>query len=157
MPFCGPCISASFLCCFGVAFPCRRMFWNFMKLPVPTTNGSLQPCQVPLKWRHNLHAAKPPTHISHVSLWPVTGFMKDACWDHFQRFFQNLHGPQVRTCAGKLCTFTCSSNVPKSAGSNTSPSSSDEPDEAPDEAPEEAERHAADAASGVAGGDSSES
>ena len=72
---------------------------------------------------------------------------------------------------GKLCTFTCSSNVPKSAGSNTSPSSSggepdefddveEAPDEAPDEAPEEApeaEGHAADAASGVAGGDPSES
>ena len=44
--------------------------------------------------------------------------------DHFHRFCQNLHGPQVRTCIGKLCAFTCSSNVPKLPGSNTSPTAS---------------------------------
>ena len=44
--------------------------------------------------------------------------------DHFHRFCQNLHGPQVRTCIGKLCAFTCSSNVPKLPGSNASATAS---------------------------------
>ena len=44
--------------------------------------------------------------------------------DHFHRFFQNLHGPQVRTCIGKLCAFTCSSNVPKLPESNASATAS---------------------------------
>ena len=42
--------------------------------------------------------------------------MKDACCDHFHRFLQNLHGPQVRTCSGKLGFHTCSSKVPNSSG-----------------------------------------
>ena len=51
--------------------------------------------------------------------------------DHFRRFCQNLHGPQVRTCIGKLCAFTCSSNVPKLPGSNASATASlDDDDEA---------------------------
>ena len=45
--------------------------------------------------------------------------------DHLHRVFQNL-GPQVRTCIGKLCAFTCSSNVLKLPDSNAS----DEDDEA---------------------------
>ena len=63
-------------------------------------------------------------HVNHVSLWPVTVLAKDACMDHFHRFCQNLHGPQMRTCIGKLCAFTCSSNVPKLPGSNTSATAS---------------------------------
>ena len=38
--------------------------------------------------------------------------------------FQNLHGPQVRTCIGKLCAFTCSSNIPKLPDSNASATAS---------------------------------
>ena len=49
--------------------------------------------------------------------------------DHFHLFFQNLHGPQVRTCIGKLCAFTCSSNVPK-LGSNDSATTASLDDEA---------------------------
>ena len=50
--------------------------------------------------------------------------------DHFHRFCQNLHGPQVRTCIGKLCAFTCSSNVPKLPGSNDSATTASLDDEA---------------------------
>ena len=74
--------------------------------------------------------------------------------DHFHRFCQNLHGPQVRTCIGKLCAFTCSSNVPKLPGSNASaPASLD------DEALEDPSRGGAGGGDpsrgGAAGGDSS--
>ena len=37
-----------------------------------------------------------------------------------RRFFQNLEGPQVFTCAGKECARTCSSKDPKELGSNVS-------------------------------------
>ena len=56
--------------------------------------------------------------------------------DHLHRFFQNLQGPQVRTCIGYWCAFTCSSNVPKLPDSNASATASldDESLEEDDEA-----------------------
>ena len=81
--------------------------------------------------------------------------------DHFHRFFQNLHGPQVRTCIGKLCAFTCSSNVPKLPDSNASATASldDEALEEDDEALEDPSRGGAaggdPSRGGVAGGDPS--
>ena len=72
--------------------------------------------------------------------------------DHFHRCFQNLHGPQVRTCIGKLCAFACSSNVPKLPASNASATASlDEEALEDDEALEDPSR------GGAAGGDSSRS
>ena len=68
--------------------------------------------------------------------------------DHFHRFFQNLQGPQVRTCIGKLCAFTCSSNVPKLPDSNASATASLD-----DESLEEDEE--AESATGEATGDPS--
>ena len=74
--------------------------------------------------------------------------------DHFHRFCQNLHGPQVRTCIGKLCAFTCSSNIPKLPGSNASATASLD-----DEALEDPSRGGAGGGDpsrgGAAGGDSS--
>ena len=70
--------------------------------------------------------------------------------DHFHRFFQNLHGPQVLTCIGKLCSFTCSANVPKLPASNASATASlDEEALEDDEALEDPSR------GGAAGGDPS--
>ena len=50
----------------------------------------------------------------------MAGLVKEHASVQAVRFFQNLQGPQVLTCAGKECAFTCSSKDPKELGSNVS-------------------------------------
>ena len=96
---------------------------------------------------------------SHVSGLLVIRFTKDALRDHPHRFFQNLHGPQVFTCWGKLCFATCSSSVPNSSGWKISPlaeeargeESDDEEDKSTDDEREEGGVEGCGGAQGVAG------